>query len=102
MRSSTRRRARPPGADADGRTAPAYDWAIEFDGRIGEQIAPGRLDELADFQQLGELARLAHPTHEHLLPLLYAVRSAHAGEPVQFFNTGVELASVSMRSVLWA
>ena len=80
----------------------AYDWAIEFDRRIGEQIAQGRLDALQDFLDLGELAHLAHPTHEHFLPLLYAAGAVQAGETAQFFNAGFQGASVSMRSVLWA
>lgn len=80
----------------------AYDWAIEFDHRIGEQIAQGRLDELQDFQHLGELAQLAHPTHDHFLPLLYAAGAVQPGEAAQFFNAGFQGASVSMRSVLWA
>lgn len=38
------------------------------------------------------------------LPVLFiglGSPTAHEGEPAQVFNTGVELASVSMRSVLW-
>lgn len=80
----------------------AYDWAIEFDRIVGEQIAQGRLDELPNFLQLGELARLAHPTHDHFLPLLYAAGAVHAGETAQFFNASFQGASISMRSVLWA
>lgn len=80
----------------------AYDWAIEFDHRIAELITQGRLDALTDFQQLGEAARLAHPTHEHFLPLLYAAGAVAEGETAQSFNASFQGASVSMRSVLWA
>lgn len=80
----------------------AYDWVIEFDRRIGEQIAQGRLDELQHFLQLGELARLAHPTHEHFLPLLYAAGAVHEREEAHFFNAGFQGASISMRSAIWA
>lgn len=86
----------------DAPNGQAYDWAIEFDHRIGEQIAQGRLDELQNFLHLGELARQAHPTHDHFLPLLYAAGAVQAGEAAQFFNTSFQGASVSMRSVLWA
>jgi 4,5-DOPA dioxygenase extradiol len=79
----------------------AYDWAIAFDRHVAEQIARERLAELPDFQQLGETARLAHPTHEHFLPLLYAAGAAQPGEPAQFFNASFQGASVSMRSVIW-
>ena len=79
----------------------AYDWAIAFDRQVGEQIAQGQLDQLQHFQQQGELARLAHPTHEHLLPLLYAAGAADPGETVRFFNDSFQGASISMRSVIW-
>ncbi len=79
----------------------AYDWAQQFDATIGEQIAKGQLDALQSFLQLGEVARLAHPTHDHFLPLLYAAGAAQASEMPRFFNTGFQAASISMRSVLW-
>jgi 4,5-DOPA dioxygenase extradiol len=80
----------------------AYDWAIEFDRITADHIAQGRLEELPDFQQLGELARLAHPTHEHYLPLLYAAGAVQPGEAPQFFNASFQGASISMRSGVWA
>ena len=80
----------------------AYDWAIEFDARIATQVQKGDLAGLADFQKLGNLARLAHPTYDHYLPLLYAAGAVDAGEPVHFFNTGFQSASISMRSIVWA
>jgi 4,5-DOPA dioxygenase extradiol len=79
----------------------AYDWAFEFDHTVAGHVQQGRLDALAAFDKLGSLARMAHPTHEHLLPLLYAAGAVDAGEPVQFFNTSFQLASVSMRSMVW-
>lgn len=79
----------------------AYDWAIEFDRLVGEQLAQGRLDELREFQRLGNLARAAHPTHEHYLPLLYAAGAVQAGETPRFFNADFQSASISMRSVVW-
>jgi 4,5-DOPA dioxygenase extradiol len=80
----------------------AYDWALEFDQTIGGYLQQGNLDSLQHFQKLGQLARMAHPTHEHFLPLLYAAGAADAKEPPQFFNTSFQMGSVSMRSVLWA
>jgi len=79
----------------------AYDWAIAFDSAIQAQIAKGQLDALPGFQSQGETARLAHPTYEHFLPLLYAAGAVRSTEAPQFFNTGFQSASISMRSVLW-
>ena len=80
----------------------AYDWALAFDQRMGQHIAEGRLDALADFLQLGEVARLAHPTHDHFLPLLHAAGAVHADEAPRFFNEKFQGASISMRSVVWS
>jgi 4,5-DOPA dioxygenase extradiol len=79
----------------------AYDWAIEFDNVIGGQMQSGNLAALQDFQKLGEVAKLAHPSHEHYLPLLYAAGAVHDGEPVRSFNTSFQAASISMRSAVW-
>ncbi|QHE85907.1 4,5-DOPA dioxygenase extradiol [Hydrogenophaga sp. BPS33] len=80
----------------------AYDWAIEFDRITAEHIAQGRLEALNDFQQLGALAQMAHPSWEHYLPLLYAAGAAGVDETPRFFNDGFQGASISMRSVLWS
>ncbi len=79
----------------------AYDWAVEFDAMVQEQIKKGQLDTLQNFQKVGSIAQQAHPTHEHFLPLLYAAGAARPDEMPRFFNTGFQAASISMRSVLW-
>lgn len=79
----------------------AYDWALEFDQTTGGHLQQGNLDALQNFLKLGQLAKMAHPTHEHYLPLLYAAGAVDAGEQPQFFNTNFQLGSISMRSVLW-
>jgi len=80
----------------------AYDWAHEFDTVVGDWIAQGELDKLDEFQKLGAVAREAHPTYDHYLPLLYAAGAVDAGKDVpRFFNEGFQAASISMRSVVW-
>jgi 4,5-DOPA dioxygenase extradiol len=79
----------------------AYDWALEFDQTIAGQVQQGQLDALQNFQKLGSLATMAHPTYEHFLPLLYAAGAVAPGEQPEFFNTSFQLASISMRSMLW-
>ena len=80
----------------------AYDWAIEFDRAIGNQVQTGNLAALQDFQKMGQVAQLAHPTFEHYLPLLYAAGAASDTDNVSFFNTDFQGASISMRSVIWS
>ena len=82
----------------------AYDWALEFDQTTGGYIQQGNLGALQNFLKLGSLAKMAHPTHEHYLPLLYAagaVGSAGGKEPMRFFNTNFQGGSIAMRSVIW-
>jgi 4,5-DOPA dioxygenase extradiol len=84
-------------------TAPnqAHDWAVEFDGRIAVQMEKGDQAGLADFQKMGQVAQLAHPTYDHYLPLLHAVGATDAKEAPRFFNTSYQSASISMRSAVW-
>ncbi len=79
----------------------AYDWALEFDQTIGGYLQQGNLAALQNFQKLGTLTTIAHPTYEHYLPLLYAAGAVNANEPMRFFNTSFQGGSISMRSVLW-
>ena len=79
----------------------AYDWALEFDQTIGGYVQQGNLAALPNFQKLGTLATMAHPTYEHYLPLLYAAGAVEAKEPMRFFNTSFQGGSISMRSVMW-
>ncbi|MES2509339.1 MAG: 4,5-DOPA dioxygenase extradiol [Pseudomonadota bacterium] len=79
----------------------AYDWALEFDQTIAGYMQQGNLDALQNFLKLGQVAKMAQPTHEHYLPLLYAAGAVDAGEPMRFFNTSYQLGSISMRSAVW-
>ena len=79
----------------------AHDWALEFDQTIGGYAQQGNLDALQNFQKLGSLAKMAHPTHEHYLPLLYAAGAVDAREPMRFLNTSFQGGSISMRSMVW-
>ena len=78
-----------------------YDWGAAFDDKVKTHVVDGNLGGLVDFQQWGAIAQQAHPTYEHYLPLLYAAGAVHPGETPRFFNTGFQLASISMRSMLW-
>ena len=79
----------------------AYDWALEFDHIIGGYVQQGNLDALQSFLKLGQVAKMAHPTHEHFLPLLYAAGAVEPAEPMRFFNTNFQGGSISMRSMVW-
>ena len=73
------------------------DWAAEFDGWVASTLAVGRMTDLARYRN-HELAAVAHPTHEHFVPVLVAAGAA-GGEGPSFPIEGFELGSVSARSV---
>ncbi|MEZ4650009.1 MAG: hypothetical protein R3E97_14710 [Candidatus Eisenbacteria bacterium] len=49
-------------------------------------------------QKLGPIARQAHPTYDHFLPVLYSLALRGPGEEAVLFNRGIDLGSVSMLS----
>jgi 4,5-DOPA dioxygenase extradiol len=76
-----------------------YDWAVEFDETIKQLILSGDHDSIIHYQKLGKAARLAVPTNEHYLPLLYVLAVQDQQEQVRFFADRISLGSLSMRSV---
>lgn len=78
-----------------------YDWASEFDQMVTDHVTRQNLAALVNFQELGTVAQLAHPTHDHYLPLLYAAGAVQNTEEASFFNTDFQMASISMRSMIW-
>ncbi len=76
-----------------------YDWAFSFDTRGRENIEKDTPTALVEYEKLGNLARMAHPSNDHYLPLLYALGLRQKGESYRFFNDNFDLGSVSMRSV---
>lgn len=78
----------------------AFDWAIEFDDVVQRAIVAGDHDAIIRYSELGQSARLAVPTNEHYVPLLYALAARDKNEAVRFFADRVTLGSISMRS-LW-
>lgn len=77
----------------------AYDWAVEIDQKIRRAIVAGDHDSLIHYRTIGEAARLAVPTNEHFLPLLYLLGLQDDDDEVAFFADKVTLGSISMCSV---
>ena len=77
----------------------AFDWAVEMDQQFTQLILSRDHRRLIDYDQLGPAARLAVPTSEHYLPLLYVLALQGDDDGVKFFADKVTLGSVSMRSL---
>ncbi len=76
------------------------DWAEAFDAKVSEHILAGDDKALIHWEKLGPEAKMAVPTDEHFLPLLYILGMREAGETVHLFNEGVSMGSLSMASLL--
>ena len=76
------------------------DWAAQFDANVAAALEQHDSAFLASALDT-ENGRLAHPTPDHYLPLLYACGAAGDAVPT-FPITGFDMSSLSMRAVLWA
>jgi 4,5-DOPA dioxygenase extradiol len=78
-----------------------YDWALEFDSTISRWIESGNYEAILNFQKLGALAKIAHPTYDHFLPLMYVLGFQNKKDFPTFFNNDFDMSSVSMRSIIY-
>jgi 4,5-DOPA dioxygenase extradiol len=74
----------------------SYDWAQRFNQEVRDCLLAGAVERLADYADWGAHARLAAPTPEHFLPLLYIAGALRDDEKISIPVDGIELASVSM------
>ena len=77
-----------------------YDWNIEFDAKVKSFIDKGDHASVVNYEKLGSIAKLAVPTNEHYLPLLYSLALQEKNDSVSYFNEKCEMGSVSMRSLI--
>ncbi|WP_319380857.1 4,5-DOPA dioxygenase extradiol [Thiomicrorhabdus sp.] len=79
-------------------SATPFDWAIEFNHLMKAAITDRDDAKLIDFNGFGSLGKMAHPTYDHYLPLLYSLGMRNRDDEVFFFNDVIDMASVSMLS----
>lgn len=76
------------------------DWADAFDQRVASALQNGdraRLEHACE----DAVGRLAHPSPDHYLPILYAGGAAGPDAQVSFPLEGFDLGDISMRAVLF-
>jgi 4,5-DOPA dioxygenase extradiol len=76
------------------------DWAIEANELFKRLINENRHAELAGYPSLGNAVRLAVPTPEHYLPLLYVLALKEENETVLYFNDQAVGGSLTMTSLI--
>lgn len=76
-----------------------YDWANTMNEKFKNLILDGNHAALADYENLGREGKLAIPTPEHYLPLLYVLGLQEKNETPVFFNDKAVGGSLTMTSV---
>lgn len=76
-----------------------YDWAIEANKKVKSLILKNDFISLTDYSSLGKEMKMAIPTAEHFLPLLYILGLKKEHEELSFFNDKAAYGSLSMTSV---
>jgi 4,5-DOPA dioxygenase extradiol len=77
-----------------------YDWALSMNEKFKQLISDGDYKSLINYESLGSESRLAIPTPEHYLPLLYSLGLKGANDSISFFNDKAMAGSLTMTSVL--
>lgn len=79
-------------------TTPA--WAKRFDETIEKVITQHDAKKLVSLWPDEPDAKLAHPSPDHFLPLIYTVAASDTADEVRFPTEGFALGSISMRNIL--
>ena len=77
-----------------------FDWALEASDMFKRHITAHSHQPLIEYPKLGEHARMAIPTPEHFLPLLYILALERADERMRFFNDIAIGGSLTMTSII--
>jgi 4,5-DOPA dioxygenase extradiol len=81
--------------------AEPHGWAVRFNRQVKDHLLQKDHAPLIAYEQMGDDARLAIPTPDHYLPLLYAMALHQEDEPVAFAVDGIDLGSISMLTVVF-
>lgn len=77
-----------------------YDWTLQMNDTFKQLISDGDFKPLINYESLGAEAKLAIPTPEHYLPLLYSLSLKGSNDKISFFNDKAVAGSLTMTSVL--
>jgi 4,5-DOPA dioxygenase extradiol len=77
------------------------DWAAHFDTTLSEVLAQRDTKKLLTLYPDSSDGRMAHPSPDHYLPLLYAYGAASEGDSVRYPITGFDAGSLSMRTAVF-
>ncbi len=76
-----------------------YNWALEADSKMKKFIETDDHQPLIDYHKQGTEFKLAIPSPEHYLPLLYTLALKEKNDPIDFFNEKPVAGALTMTSV---
>ncbi len=78
-----------------------YGWESEYDAWIKKQIDDRRFDNVVHYLDSHKLGKLAAPTPDHYVPVLYSLGLADAEDEIRYFyEGGIALPAFSERSFI--
>lgn len=83
------------------RSAVTPDWAARFDATVASVVGQRDTKSLVSLWSTSDDGRLAHPTPDHWLPLIYAQAATDERDNVHFPTEGFDLGSISMRNIVF-
>ena len=76
-----------------------YDWAVEARATINKYLMDGNYAPLLNYEQQGAAFKLAIPSPDHYLPLIYTLGLQQKREGIELFNDKLLAGSLSMTSL---
>jgi len=75
-----------------------FEWAKQFEDVIKQSLFTGNDRKFIDFEGISDIARKAHPTPDHYLPLLYSIGAGGLETDPLVYNEQFIYGSISMTS----
>jgi 4,5-DOPA dioxygenase extradiol len=82
----------------DENAAPV-DWAAEFDSLVKKNLDSRNDPSIIAYENFGNSARIAVPSNDHYLPLLYTLGATDKNENLKYIYEGFQYGTISMRCV---
>lgn len=76
-----------------------YDWALDINSKFKHLISSGDHAALVKYENISKDIKLAIPTPDHYLPLMYTLGLKGTKDEVKFFNDKAVAGSLTMTSV---
>lgn len=78
-----------------------YGWEAEYDGWLKTQIDSRNIKNLINYETSHQLGKLAAPTPDHFVPILYSLGLMETNDELSYFyETGVTIPAFSERSFI--